>query len=101
MFIVTYSYKVPKSKIRSYLNLQKKVKAIYLKHGCLSYEVFEKAQKDGERMEIEKFENKGHFKKVIARVDMDPRIPELFQRFCSIVNVKKNPLVTKEFVKRI
>ena len=101
MFIVTYSYKVPKSKIRSYLNLQKKVKAIYLKQGCLSYEVFEKVQKDGEWMEIEKFENKGHFKKVIARVDKDPRIPKLFQRFCSIVNVKKNPVVTKEFVKRI
>ena len=101
MFIVTYSYKVPKSKIRSYLNLQKKVKAIYLKHGCLSYEIFEKAQKDGEWMEIEKFENKSHFKKVVARVEKDPKIPELFHKFCSLVNVKKNPVVTKEFVKRI
>ena len=101
MFIVTYSYKVPKSKIRSYLNLQKKVKAIYLKHGCLSYEVFEKAQKDGEWMEIERFENKTHFKKVVARVDKDPKISELFQRFCFLVNVRKNPVVTKEFVKRI
>lgn len=101
MFIVTYSYKVPKNKIRSYLNLQKEVKAIYLKHGCLSYEVFEKAQKDGEWMEIEKFENKNHFKRVVARVDKDSKIPELFQRFCSIVNIKKNPVVTKEFVKRI
>jgi len=101
MFIVTYSYTVPKSKLRQYLNLQKEVKAIYLKRGCLSYEIFEKAQKDGEWMEIEKFENKDHFKKVITRVDKDPRISELFQRFCSIVNVKKNPVVTKEFVKRI
>jgi quinol monooxygenase YgiN len=100
MFIVTYSYKVPKNRIRSYLSLQKKVKGIYLKYGCLSYEVFEKAQKDGEWMEIEKFENKGHFKKVIARVDKDPQILELFQRFCSLVNIKKNPVITKEFVKR-
>ena len=101
MFIVTYSYKVPKSKIRSYLNLQKKVKAIYLKQGCLSYEVFEKVQKDGEWMEIEKFENQNHFKKVIARVEKDPKIPELFHKICSLVNVKNNPLVTKEFVKKI
>lgn len=100
MFIVTYSYKVPKSKLRQYLNLQKKVQAIYLKHGCLSYEVFEKAQKDGEWMEVEKFENKSHFKKVVTRVDKDPKISELFQRFCLMVNIKKNPLVIKEFVKR-
>ena len=101
MLIVTYSYKVPKSKIRAYLNLQKKVKAIYLKHGCLSYEVFEKAEKDGEWMEIERFKNKSHFKMVVARVDKDPQILELFSKFCSIVNVKQNPVVTKEFAKRI
>jgi len=101
MFIAIYSYKVPKSKIRSYLNLQKKVKAIYLKHGCLSYEIFEKTQKDGEWMEIEKFKNKSHFKKVTARVDKYPKISELFQKFRSIINIKKNPVVTKEFMKRI
>ena len=101
MFIVTYSYKVSKSKTKSYLDLHKKVKAIYLKHGCLSYEVFEMAQKDGEWMEVGKLENKGHFKKVVAQVDKDPKIGELFQEFCSIVDVKKNPIVTKEFVQRI
>ncbi|KPL01000.1 MAG: hypothetical protein AMJ91_02060 [candidate division Zixibacteria bacterium SM23_73_3] len=101
MFIVIYSYKVPKNKIKEYLDLQKEVRAIYLKHGCLSYEVFEKFQKDEEWLEIGKFENKSHFKKVGARVDKDPKIDELFQRFCSIVDVKKNPVVTKKFVKRI
>lgn len=101
MFIVIYSCKVPKSKIKEYLDLQKEVRAIYLKHGCLSYEVFEKSQKDEEWLEIGKFENKSHFKKVVARVDKETKIGELFQRFCSIVDVKKNPVVTKEFVKRI
>jgi len=101
MFIVTYSYKVPKSKIRAYLNVQKKVKAIYLKHGCLSYEVFEKADKDGDWMEIEKFKNKSHFKRVVAQVDKDPEISELFNKFCSIINIRKNPVITKEFVKKI
>jgi len=101
MFIVTYSYKVPKTKIRPYLNLQKEVQAIYLKHGCLSYEVFEKVEKDGEWTEIGKFKNRSHFKKVVTRVDKDKKIPELFRRFCSIINVKQDPVVTKKFVKRM
>ena len=41
MFIVTYSCKVPKGKAKTYLDLQKEVKEIYIKQGCLSYEVFE------------------------------------------------------------
>ncbi len=101
MFVVTYSYRVPEGKMKEHLSLQKKVKAIYLKHGCLSYEVFEKAEKNGEWMEIGGFQNKGHFKKVIAQVDKDPDIPELFRQFCSIVDVEKNPVITKEFVKRM
>ncbi|MFQ6002791.1 MAG: hypothetical protein ACE5KJ_03510 [Candidatus Zixiibacteriota bacterium] len=101
MFIVTYSYKVPKNKVRPYLNLQRRVKAIYLRCGCLSYEVFQKDEKDEEWMEIEKFGNKSHFKKVLAQMDKDPEIPELFRKFCSLVNLKQNPIVTKEFAKRI
>lgn len=101
MFIVTYSYKVPKGKTRAYLNLQRKVKAIYLKYGCLSYEIFEKAEKNGEWMEIEKFKNRNHFKKVVTKVDNDSEISELFAKFCSIINIKKNPVITKEFVKKI
>ncbi|KPL05494.1 MAG: hypothetical protein AMJ73_00415 [candidate division Zixibacteria bacterium SM1_73] len=101
MFIVTYSYKVPKGKTKAYLNLQKNVKAIYLKYGCLSYEIFEKAEKDGEWMEIEKFENRNHFKKVVTKVDNDSEISELFAKFCSIINMRKNPVITKEFVKKI
>jgi quinol monooxygenase YgiN len=101
MYIVTYSYKVPKGKAKSYLDLHKKVKAVYLKHGCLSYEVLEVAEKDGEWMEIGRFESKSHFKRVVARVDKDRQIPKLFETFCSIVDIKKNPVVTKEFVKRI
>lgn len=101
MYIVTYSYKVPKDEIKSYLDLHKKVKSIYLKHGCLSYEIFENSQKDGEWLEMGKFENRSHFKKVVTRVDKDPKIPELFKRFCSLVDVKKNPVISKEFIKRI
>jgi hypothetical protein len=101
MFIVTYSCKVPKNKDKAYLDLQKEVKKIYMKHGCLSYEVFEKSEKDEEWLEIGRFENKSHFKKVIARVDKDPNIPKLYERFCSIVEIKKNPIFTKEYIQRI
>lgn len=101
MFIVTYSYKVPKAKVREYLNLHRKVKAIYFKHGCLSYEIFENAEKDGKWMEIERFRNKSHFKRTLARVDKDPKIRELFSQFCSIISIEKNPVVTRQWVKRI
>lgn len=101
MYVVTYSCRVPKGKIKAYLDLQREVKTIYLKNGCLSYEIFEKSNKDEEWLEIGKFENKAYFNRVVARVDKDPKIAELFQRFCSIVDIKKNPVVTKEFVRRI
>ena len=101
MFIITYSCKVPKSMSKAYLDLQREVKTIYMKEGCLSYEVFEKSDEDEEWLEIGKFESKTHFKKVIARVDKDPRIPELYREFCSIVDIKKNPVVTREFLQRI
>jgi hypothetical protein len=101
MFIVTYSCKVPKGKTKAYLDLQREVKEIYIKQGCLSYEVFEKSEKDDEWLEIGKFENQSHFKKVLARVDKDPKIPELYKRFCSIVDIRKNPVAAREFVQRI
>lgn len=101
MFIVTYSYKVPKDKTKSYLDLQKEVKSIYLKHGWLSYEVLEKAEKNGEWLEIGRFKNQSHFKKVVTQVDKDPEISELFSRFCSIIDIKQNPVVIKKFVQKI
>jgi quinol monooxygenase YgiN len=101
MFIVTYSCKVPKDKTKAYLDLQKEVKKIYMKQGCLSYEVFETPDKDEQWLEIGRFESKSHFKKVIARVDKDPEIPELYKRFCSIVEITKNPVLTKEYIRRI
>ena len=63
--------------------------------------VFEKADKDGDWMEIEKFENRSHFKKVVTKVDNDSEISGLFNKFCSIINIRKNPVITKEFVKKI
>ena len=70
--------------------------------GCPNdYEVFEKSDKDEEWLEIGRFESKSHFKKVLARGDKDPRIPELYKKFCSIVEIKKNPVLTKEFIQKI
>jgi quinol monooxygenase YgiN len=101
MFVVTYACKVPKGKVKAYLDLQREVKEIYIKQGCLSYEVFEKSDKDAGGLEIGRFESKSHFKKVIARVDKDPKISELYKRFCSIVQITKNPVLTGEFIQRI
>ena len=101
MFIVTYACKVPRGKVKAYLDLQREVKKIYMKQGCLSYEVLEESDKDEEWLEIGRFESKSHFKRVIARVDKDPRIPELYKRFCSIVEIKNRPVLTREYIQRI
>lgn len=101
MFVVTYCCRVPKGKTKAYLDLQREVKQIYVKQGCLSYEVFEKCEKDEEWLEIGRFESKSHFKKVLARVDKNPRIPELYRRFCSIVEIQKNPVFTREYIQRL
>jgi hypothetical protein len=38
---------------------------------------------------------------VLAKVDKDPKIPELYERFCSIIEIKKNPVLTKDYIQRI
>jgi len=40
LFVVTYVYKVPQNKVDQYLDIQRRVKKVYSRHGCTGYEVF-------------------------------------------------------------
>jgi len=53
MFIATYAYEVPENKVNRYLDIQKRVKEVYFKHGCIGYEVFK--GNDDWFLEINKF----------------------------------------------
>ncbi len=101
MFIVTYTYKVPKSKIKDYIKLQRTVKAIYVKTGCIAYEVYKKQGRENIWMEINKFKDKKHFEKIRKKVDQNPEIGKLFEKFCSIIDIKKNPVVTEKYKQRL
>lgn len=101
MYLVTYIYKVPKSKIKDYIKLQKTVKAIYMKAGCLAYEVYKKEGKENIWMEINKFKDKKHFEKARKKVDQNPEIDRLFKKFCSMINIKKNPVVMEKYKQRL
>jgi len=95
LLIETYTYKVPKNKIDRYLDIQRRVRRIYLRHGCLGYEVFK--GDDEYWLEINKFKSKEHYENVKNYVDVDPEIEILWNEFCSIVEKEKS--VTRKYEK--
>ena len=72
MFIVTYTYKVPKNKLDQYLDLERRAKKVYSRHGCISYEVF--MGDDDWCLEINRFRNKEHYESVKNSVDTNPYV---------------------------
>lgn len=84
LFIETYAYEVPESHIDRYLDIQRRTRQIYLRHGCLAYEVFR--SDDGRCLEICRFEDREHYEGVTKSVDQEPEIGILWKEFCSIVS---------------
>ncbi len=97
MFIETYAYKVAKSRIDQYLDIQRRTKEVYLRYGCLSYEVFR--SDDDLCLEINRFEGRKHYENVTKSVDLDPRIKALWKELCSIV--EKEKVATKRYEKML
>jgi len=40
MFIVTYFYNVLKNKVGQFLDIKRRAKKVYFRHGCMDYEIF-------------------------------------------------------------
>jgi len=95
LFIETYTYEVPKNKVNRYLDIQKRTKKVYLRHGTLAYEVFK--SDDDWFLEISRFEDRDHYENVERSVDSDPEIEILWKEFCSIV--EKEKIATKKYEK--
>ena len=88
---------MPENRIDRYLDIQRRVREIYLRRGCLGYEVF---KGDDERwLEINKFEDREHYENVKNSVDVDPEIEILWKEFCSIVDKEK--IVTRKYEKML
>jgi len=84
---------VPENRIDRYLDIQRRVRKIYFRHGCLDYEVFK--GDDDCWLEINKFKDREHYENVRKSVDLDPEIEILWKEFCSIV--EKEKIVTGKY----
>lgn len=72
MFVVTYVYKVPQERIEKFLSIEKRAMSIYLRHGCLGFEILRSA--DDSCMEINRFKSKEHYESVSKSLDLEPEI---------------------------
>jgi len=84
---------VPENRVDRYLNIQRRTKKIYLRHGCKGYEVFK--SDDDLWLEINKFKDREHYENVKKSVDLDPEIEILWKEFCSII--EKEKIVTRKY----
>ena len=81
MFAVVYHYRIPLEKTHEYVHLEKQAIKIYLESGCSGVEIFRDADDPSRWMEINRFEDREHYERVIGVVDEDPRIRKLFEEF--------------------
>lgn len=95
LFIETYAYKVPKNRVDQYLDIQRRTKEVYLRYGCIAYEVFR--SDDDWCLEITTFKDREHYENVTKSVDMDPKIEVLWKEFCAIV--EKEKIAAKKYEK--
>lgn len=84
---------MPENRIDRYLDVQRRVRTIYFRHGCLGYEVFK--GDNGRVLEINKFKDREHHENVKNSVDVDPEIEILWKEFCSLVDKEK--IVTRKY----
>ena len=94
---MTYSYKVAKNEVNQCLDIQRRVKEVYRKYGCIGYEVLK--GDDDCWLEINKFKDKEHYEKVEKSVGSDPEIEILWKEFCAIV--EKEKIVTMKYEKAL
>ena len=84
---------MPENSIDRYLDIQRRVRKIYFRYGCLGYEVFKGDNKCW--LEIIRFKDRGHCENVKNSVDVDPEIETLWSEFCSIV--EKEKIITRRY----
>jgi len=93
MFIVTYSYRVPKNKINKFLDIERRARKVYFRHGCVEYEIF-KSDNDW-CFEINRFKSREQYESVKKSVDADPEIEILWKEFCTIIDKEK--IITQKY----
>jgi hypothetical protein len=93
LFVVTHVYRVPQERVDKFLSIEQKAMGIYLKHGCLGFEIFRSG--DEWCMEINRFESKEDYESVMKSLNLEPEIEALWNEFCSLIG--NQDILTKEY----
>ena len=107
MFISTYIYRVPRENVDVFLRVQQEAAAIYRHHGAIDDATFAPVNleakygcagftdafdtREGEEVFIglSSFHNRLHHDTVMAQVDRDERIGELYEKVASLLDVDR------------
>lgn len=92
LFVVVYQYKIPKDKTIQYFKLEKKAIEIYLEKGCVAVEIYRDIEAPEKWMEINRFEDKEHYERVVATLNDDQRISSLFKEFQEVLKEEEYDL---------
>jgi uncharacterized protein YbaA (DUF1428 family) len=113
LLVQLYIYRVPKENASAFLQIQKEAASLYKKYGALDDETFKPSNlepkygciafpdalnlKDDERIffSVTRFHNKSHEDQVMAKVNSDERINDLYDRVTHLIEV--NRVVRGEF----
>ncbi len=107
MFSSIYIYRVPQSKIDEFLRIQTAAAIIYRRYGALDDETFAPVNLDAKYgcmalydeialgpdeqlfISASRFRDRAHHDVVMAQVDNDPEITELYQQITQILDVSR------------
>ena len=113
MLVQLYIYRFPKAHVSTFLQIQKEAASLYKKHGALDDETFKPSNleskygciafpdalnvKDDELIffSVTRFHNRSHEDQVMAKVNSDERISELYDRVTHLLEI--NRVVRGEF----
>ncbi len=113
MLVQLYIYRVPKENVSTFLQIQREAANLYKKYGALDDETFEPSNleskygcvafpdalsvQDNELIffSVTRFHNKSHEDQVMAKVNSDEKINELYDRVTRLIEI--NRVVRGEF----
>ncbi len=107
MLVQLYIYRVPKENVSSFLRIQSEAASLYKKYGALDDETFKPSNleskygciafpdvldvKDNELIifSVTRFHNTTHEDQVMAKVNSDERINELYDRVTHLIDISR------------
>jgi uncharacterized protein YbaA (DUF1428 family) len=107
MYRVLYIFRVPTQHVEAFMRIDAEAAAIYRRYGALEAELMRATGTDAKHgctglthviqpapdelifLSVSGFRDAAHHAEVLAKVDADPRINELYQRICQIADVSR------------